>query len=316
MAYSEVPRAGTERLALGLGLFSIGLGLAEFVAPQHVARLIGARDTDSTRATLRTFGAREMASGVAILAQPDRARWLWSRVSGDALDLAWLGSQMRDDDARHERLGMAVAAVAGVTLLDLLTAQRLSGQRSDAAAPAAARDRAVRVEQVVTINRTIDDVYAFWRDFGNFPQFMRHLRQVDVIDSRRSRWRAVAPAGLSVEWEAEIVQDRPNEWIAWRSVAGSDVANSGSVRFSPAPGARGTEVRVQLEYLPPGGRLGRGLAWLFGEEPEQQVREDLRRFKQILETGEIPLSDGPSLWRAAQPAKRASRLRAYAGVNQ
>lgn len=314
MAYSDLSHAETQQLALGLGWFSIALGVAGFAAPSRMAQLIGARDTEETRTAFRAFAAREIASGVTILAQPARAHWLWSRVGGDALDLAWLGSAMRADEARRDRLGIAAAAVAGITVLDILAARRLSDD--DGSRPTSFRERAVRVEQVVTINRTIDEVYAFWRDFGNFPQFMRHLRHVEVLDTRRSRWRATAPAGLSVEWDAEIVQDRPNEWIAWRSIEGSDVTNSGSVRFSPAPGARGTEVRVQLEYLPPGGRFGRGLAWLFGEEPAQQVREDLRRFKQILEVGEVPLSDGPSLWRPAQPARRAAQIYKHAGVSK
>jgi uncharacterized membrane protein len=159
-------------------------------------------------------------------------------------------------------------------------------------------------------------VYGYWRNFSNFPQFMRHLKQVDVVDDRRSRWTAKAPAGMSVQWDAEIFEDREGEWIAWRSLPGSQIENRGSVAFTPAPGARGTEVRVRLEYRPPAGRFGRAVAMLFGEEPEQQVREDLRRFKQLMETGEIPLSDGPSMWRPAQPAKRAAKIRRYAGVHE
>ena len=173
--------------------------------------------------------------------------------------------------------------------------------------------RAVRVEQVATINRNIHDVYQFWRQFENFPRFMRHLESVEQLDGRRSRWRAKGPAGMKVEWEADLLEDREDEWIAWRSLPGSQVENSGSVRFSPAPGARGTEVRVQLQYTPPGGTLGRGLAWLFGEEPDIQVKDDLRRFKQLMETGEIPISEGPALWRAAQPAD-PKKLRSLAGV--
>lgn len=179
--------------------------------------------------------------------------------------------------------------------------------------PRDAADRAVSVEHVVTVNRNIHDVYAFWKDFENFPRFMRHLESVERIDDRRSRWRAKAPIGLKVEWEAEMLEDRADEWIAWRSLPGSRVENSGSVRFSPAPGARGTEVRVQLQYTPPGGAFGRGLAWLFGEEPDIQVKDDLRRFKQLMETGEIPISDGPALWRPARPAD-PRKLRKLAGV--
>jgi uncharacterized membrane protein len=176
------------------------------------------------------------------------------------------------------------------------------------------RSSRVRVERVTTVNKPVHEVYEFWREFQNFPRFMRHLESVEVLGDRRSRWRAKAPAGQTVEWEAEMLEDRQDEWIAWRSLPGSQVENSGSVRFSPAPGARGTEVRVQLQYSPPAGRVGRGIAWLFGEEPEQQIHDDLHRFKQLMETGEIPLSDGPSLWRPAQPARDPEEIRRLAGV--
>jgi uncharacterized membrane protein len=300
------------RLALGLGWFSIGLGVAEVVAPRAMARLSGLRRDTVTDATVRSLGAREIAHGISILAQPDRARWLWSRVAGDAVDLSVLGSAMAKDDADRRRIAAATAAVVGVTVLDILAAQRLS--RSGA--PAESSRGAVRVEQVVTINKPIEEVYRFWRNFENFPRFMRHLESVRVVDQQRSRWRAKGPAGYSVEWDAEMLQDIEDEWIAWRSLPGSDVENHGSVRFRRAPGARGTEVRVQLEYYPPAGALGRGIARLFGEEPDQQIREDLHRFKQLMEAGEISLSDGPGLWRAAQPPSRVEEIKGLAGVRQ
>ena len=203
-------------------------------------------------------------------------------------------------------MAAATAAVVGLTILDILAAQRLSRPRRSAKSRA---HGGVRVEQVVTVNRPIENVYRFWRNFENLPRFMQHLESVRVLDDRRSRWQAKGPAGTSVQWDAELVQEIEHEWIAWRSLPGSDVENHGSVRFKLAPGARGTELRVQLEYYPPAGALGRGVAWLFGEEPDQQIREDLRRFKQLMETGEIPLSKGPSLWRPAQPPARPQELK-------
>ena len=298
----------TEQLSLGLGWFSIGLGLAELLAPRALARAIGM--PDASPAVLRAFGAREIGAGLAILSEPDRPAWLWSRVGGDAVDLSYLASGMNDEND-NTRIGVALAAVMGVTALDVLCASQLQRSRSSRIAPRA--DRAVQIERVTTINRSVHDVYQFWHQFENFPTFMRHLEAVEMLDERRSRWRAKAPAGMTVEWEAEIIEDRTDEWIAWRSVPGSTIENSGSVRFSPAPGARGTEVRVQLQYSPPAGTLGRGIAWLLGEEPDQQIHEDLRRFKQLMETGEIPLSDGPSLWRAAQPGD-PQKIRSLAGV--
>jgi uncharacterized membrane protein len=294
-------------LAIGLGWFSVALGVAELVAPRKMARLVGVPPSDRTDAVLQGFGAREIATGLAILAQPGEAKWLWARVAGDALDLGTLGAAMGGERADRTRGACAAAAVMGATALDVLCAQRLSGSAHD-------RSQHVRVEHVLTINRSIEDVYRYWRDFQNFPNFMRHVESVEVLGNGRTRWRAKAPAGMSVQWEAETLLDRENEWIAWHSVEGSQIENSGSVRFHRAPGARGTEVRVQLEYHPPAGRLGRGVAWLFGEEPEQQVKDDLRRFKQLMETGEIPLSDGPALWRPAQPAADTATVRSLAGM--
>lgn len=217
----------------------------------------------------------------------------------------------RSGASNRDKLALGLG-LAGLGLGAAVWAVR-NRRQGGVAQAAGAADRAVRIEHVVTVNRNIHDVYAFWKDFENFPRFMRHLDRVQRIDERRSRWRANAPAGLKAEWEAEMLEDRADEWIAWRSLPGSRVENSGSVRFSPAPGARGTEVRVQLQYTPPGGAFGRGLAWLFGEEPDIQVKDDLRRFKQLMETGEIPISDGPALWRAAQPTD-PQKLRKLAGV--
>jgi uncharacterized membrane protein len=314
MAGHDRHEGNTEALATGLGWFSIALGLAEVGAPRSVARLIGIRADDSTESVLRAMGAREIATGIAILAQPDRATWLWSRVGGDTLDLSLLGTALNQQGADRGRLAGAIAAVLGVTALDVKAAQGL--QRRDEGAGGATRraTHGVRIEKAITINKPIEQVYDFWRNFENLPRFMRHLESVSVVGERRSRWKARGPAGTSFEWEAETVVDRENEWIAWRSVEGSGVQNTGSVRFSRAPGARGTELRVQLEYIPPAGALGRTVAKLFGEEPEQQIQDDLRRFKQLLETGEIPLSDGPALWRPAQPAADVRKVRSLAGV--
>jgi uncharacterized membrane protein len=306
-----------ERLALGLGWFSIALGVAEVAAPGRVAQLIGIRPTDETDRVLRGYGAREIGVGLAILAQPEEARWLWARVAGDVLDMGTLGAAMAADGTDRNRALAATLAVAGVTALDAVVARRLHGNGidHDVRVPARRpRNHHVRVEKTVTINRPVEAVYRFWRNVENFPRFMRHLTSVQDLGNGRSRWKAKAPAWMTVTWDAEILQERENEWIAWRSVEGSQVENSGSVRFQPAPGARGTEVRVQLEYHPPAGTFGRVIAYLFGEDPEQQVTDDLRRFKQLVETGEIPISEGPALWRAAQPAKNPEKLRKLAGV--
>ena len=150
----------------------------------------------------------------------------------------------------------------------------------------------MQARTAVTIKRPVEEVYAFWRDFTNLPSFMNHLQSVEPTGGGRTHWTASAPAGATVDWEAEITEDRPNQRIAWASLAGSKVENSGSVSFTPAPGGDGTEVRVELSYDPPGGVLGKVVAKLFGEEPQQQISDDLRRLKQVLETGEVVRSEG------------------------
>jgi uncharacterized membrane protein len=160
-------------------------------------------------------------------------------------------------------------------------------------------DRGVKVEKSVTINRSPAELYTFWRNFENLPRFMNHLESVKVTSPERSHWVAKAPAGTSVEWDAEIYNEKENELIAWRSLEGSDVDNAGSVRFEPATGGRGTVVRVSLKYDPPGGIIGAAVARLFGESPAQQIDEDLRRFKQLMETGETATTEGQPSGRSA-----------------
>jgi uncharacterized membrane protein len=150
------------------------------------------------------------------------------------------------------------------------------------AEPHAYFERGIHVEESVTVNRTPWELYDYWKNFENLPRFMAHLKDVKKIDERRSHWVAKAPAGMSAEWDAEIINDEPNALIAWRSLGGATVDNAGSVRFVPA--AEGTEVKVVLDYIPPAGRLGAAVAKLFGEEPGVQVREDLRRFKEVMES--------------------------------
>ncbi|MBA2684176.1 MAG: SRPBCC family protein [Gemmatimonadaceae bacterium] len=150
------------------------------------------------------------------------------------------------------------------------------------------------VVRALTINLPREQVYTFWRNFENFPRFMRHLESVTVLDARRSHWVATAPAGTTVEWDAEITADEPGSLIAWHSIGDADIDNAGSVHFSDAPGDRGTELLVELTYEAPGGALGRGIAKLFGEEPKMQIREDMRRFKALIESGVIPTIIGQS----------------------
>jgi uncharacterized membrane protein len=153
---------------------------------------------------------------------------------------------------------------------------------------------AIKIENSVTVNRPAEELYAFWRDASNLPRFMTHLEACEVIDDMRARWRLKLPAGRSAEFVAEIINDVPNELIAWKSEEGADVANAGSVHFRAAPGGRGTEVRLVFDAEPPGGgAMPKSLAKLLGKAPDHMIREDLRRFKQLMETGDLVTSDGP-----------------------
>ena len=160
----------------------------------------------------------------------------------------------------------------------------------------ATQTQGVRVAESFLVDKPVDELYRFWRDFENLPTIMSHLESVHILDDRRSHWVARAPkiSGGSVEWDAEIVEDRSNERIRWRSLPGADVDNQGAVEFKRAPGDRGTVVRVEMEYAPPAGRIGSWFANLFGENPGSQIREDLRHFKRVMEIGESLTTKGQS----------------------
>lgn len=278
-----------EGLATFLGWFSVGLGAAELLAPRGVARLIGLKPTTSSSAVLRLAGLRELASGVGILSNPKSKEWVGSRIGGDAVDVALLGVALAKSH-KPQRALLAGAAVLGVTALDIRGTEQLARSRK-APTPEIMQERGIPVLKSVTIERPRHEVYAFWRNFTNLPHFMRHLESVEITGDRRSHWVAQGPAGARAEWDAELTEERENDLIAWRSLGGAEVYNAGTVRFRDAPGNRGTVVTVEMHYAPPGGYIGAAILRLFRREPGQEVFEDLRRLKQVLETGDVVLSD-------------------------
>jgi uncharacterized membrane protein len=161
------------------------------------------------------------------------------------------------------------------------------GER-DSTRAALAGERGVHVRESVRLEMPVADVYRFWRRLENLPRFMAHLDRVTETPEGRSHWVAAGPAGLAVEWDAEIINEVDNQVIGWRSLPGSDVVTAGSVNFDTAREGRSTQVSVHLQYAPPAGKAGALVASLFGREPSQTIREDLRHFKQLLEAGEIP----------------------------
>ncbi len=161
----------------------------------------------------------------------------------------------------------------------------------------------IKIEKSVTINQSPEELYRFWRNFENLPRFMSHLQSVTVLDTDLSHWVVKSPAGMNVEWDAQIINEKENELIAWRSLEGATIPNAGSVHFKTAPDGRGTILKVEINYDAPGGTLTAAIAKLFGEEPGQQVQEDLRRLKQILETGEMTTTEGQASGREATQEK-------------
>jgi uncharacterized membrane protein len=295
-AQNHLQPNGAERRARGLGWFSVGLGLAQLVAPRRLSVFTLGGDGRRRERTMRLLGARELACGLGILAQPRKSGWVWMRVAGDLMDLALLGSSLTARRTDQARVMRSLASVVGVTALDALTSIQLSRQSRGHA-------KAARCfTSSITVNRRPDEVYQFWRNLQNLPSFMAHLESVEVRDDRRSRWIAKGPGRTRVQWEAEITEDRPNERLCWCSVEGSQIDNAGTVTFRQAPGGRGTEIVLELEYVPPGGLFGVKLARLLGEEPSQKAASDLRRFKQVMETGEVLNSDA-SIHRGPHPAR-------------
>lgn len=289
----------TSVLVRGLGAASLGLGLTEVLAPHKVAALAGVTDSGRTRSVIQALGLRECGHAAALLCGPDKL--VWTRLAGDALDTALLvAGVVRRGPGRRRRGIMSAVALAGIGGADLYVALRTTGTRNSATGGTprhGSADRQRTLRAAITVRRTPEEAYGFWRDLENLPSFMYHLESVTTDGSGGSHWVAKAPLGQSIEWDAQTIDDQPNKRISWQSSADSAIGHAGSVSFTPADGAgnnQGTEVRVHIAYHMPGGALGKAAATIFGESPEQQVHDDLRRFKQILETGQVMRSTGSS----------------------
>ncbi|HEX6944999.1 MAG TPA: SRPBCC family protein [Casimicrobiaceae bacterium] len=273
-------------LARSLGWLSLGLGVAGLAAPRPVQRAIGVAHAPTALA--RLAGAREIACGLGLLSGRSPPLWLWARFAGDLMDLAMLGVAMGRRGSRRGPLVAAAATVAGIAAVDLYAARRWSARTVP---HEQVEEGVVAVERAITINRPPQACYEAWRRFEEFPTFMRHLESVTAVRPGVWHWVAKAPFGATVEWDAEVTSDQPGQLLAWRSVDESEVEQTGVVRFAPGPQQR-TIVRVEMRYRPPGGRMAVAIAKLFGDEPTQAVMEDLRRFKRLLETGEVPTTEG------------------------
>ena len=295
----------SKLLAQSLGWFSIGLGLAELIAPRRVEKCVGA--PGSYKILTPMLGVREITAGLGILTQDKPKEWLWSRVIGDVMDLALLGAAFKSNKSNTRRLAIATTMVAGVTALDILASRQTSQERVSMR-NGRTKDGSVRMTRTITIQRSARELYSFWRNFENLPKFMPHLKSVRVIDEKKSHWISKGPAGKEIEWDAEITSENLNDHISWQSLPGSEVPNKGNVRFEELPADRGCVVRVAIVYDPPGGMLGSKLAKLLGRSPEQMTGSDLRRFKQLLETGEVATTAGQPAGRPSSQSRRFDKV--------
>ena len=205
----------------------------------------------------------------------------WAALSSGALLLLF-------GLTRRSATGLCAAAASAPLLYRGLTGHwPAAPRRSEDTRVALAGARGLNVREAVRLELPIEEVYRFWRRLENLPRFMSHLDSVIEAGNGRSHWCAIGPGGVRIAWDAEIINEIENKALAWRSLPGSDVVTAGSVNFDRVHGGGSTQVTVNLQYAPPAGRGGAALAWLFGRAPSQTIREDLRRFKQLLEAGEV-----------------------------
>jgi uncharacterized membrane protein len=280
--------------ARNLGLLSLALGAGAVLMPTWLSRVSG---LEPHRRLLPLVGLRELTAGIGLLSSSNPTPWLWSRVAGDAMDLAViLSSLMSRNNSRKMSAAVTAAVVAAIAAID--TRESLRSTRSgNTNQQAAASD--VLVSASVIVSKSPQECYDFWRDATNMTRISPMVESVTVLDQRTSRWLIRSPLGHRIEWDSKVTGETPGERISWRSVDGGGLYHAGVIRFERATGDRGTLVNTSMHFRVPGGAAGIGLAKLLGANPRSEVREDLRRFKQLLEAGEIPTTRG-------QPSGRRS----------
>lgn len=273
-----------------LGWFGIALGTAEILAPYWVARRVGL--SPDTSSTIRWQGLREIISGALILKNPSSPIGMWARVAGDAIDLTLLARASDSHTGQNEKRRRSRLLVSTISALDVACAASLSRLKASHSA------RSTEFRESITIEKPPHELYRFWRSFDQLPVVMNYLESVTVLDDKHSHWVTKPLGDTRFEWDCEIVSDEPDRSISWRSTPDSEICTEGSVRFNPLDHQRGTRVSVEMNFIPtrvpPG--LGRPLSKL---AIYLAVRRDLRRFKQLMETGEIATVKG-------QPAGRSS----------
>lgn len=268
----------SHRLARRLGWFSIGLGAFEILAAESVARYFGTRRDNVVRA----FGAREVINGIGLLVSRSPRPWLWARVAGDVLDAAALSTLWFSGKCPTGRIAGAKAFVGGALALDLWAATR------------GRRDSGAHVVRSATIGRSAEELYEYWRDPAKLALIMGHVADIGPAGPKATRWTLKIP-GRPVSWRSEYADERPGELLRWHAGEGEPVESDGVIRFEPAPGDRGTVVRLNFHIAPRGGRAARAAMRALRPVPEVLAARALRRFKSLVETGELPtLEKNPS----------------------
>ncbi len=288
--WSVQQRSGAATLsglldARSLGWLSLGLGITAALAPRALARLTGLGEATTA---LRLIGCRELASGAGLLTQPTAPRWLWSRIGGDMIDLLFVSSALRRGNPGRTRALRTLGVLAAITAVDLTASLRASREEPRGL-------RGVSFAEALIVNKAPEECYRFWRDTSNLPKFISALESVTAVREGLSRWVFRGPSRRRWEWISQVIADEPGSHIGWRSIESPQMEHAGSVHFRAAAGKRGTLVRVSMHYRPVAGRNAVHAGRLIEAWPRFEVREDLRRFKQLIETGEIATTlDQPS----------------------
>ena len=282
----------TQALARGLGWFSVGIGALEILGGKTLSEALG---IGNRTGLLRAYGFREISVGVGILTAPKTPPpgWLWARFAGDIVDLATLFAALENKEKRVN-VAFALAAVGGVTALDYLCAQQLSQAaqtKANASTPTDRPDLSAVGEGYITINRSAEDLMARWTEPETFAAVMGGFADVKPSGDGVMQWTVHTPLHTDLTWTSRMTQGASDgsQTVRWESLPGGDVPNRGTVQFKGgAPGSRGTEVALRFEFDPPGGVVGDAAAKYLGFVPGVLASGVLRRFKALIETGEIP----------------------------
>jgi uncharacterized membrane protein len=272
-----------------LGWLSIGLAAAAVFAPRSVGRITGLGDRTSL---LRLVGLRELASGLGLLTQENKTPWLAARVAGDVMDLAIALSAAGPDNPLRGRVFATLGVVGVIAAADLSACGRAASGRNSTEA---------YLHGAIVVNKPAQECYEFWRDVKNLPKFMHLVESVQPVDDRHTSWKVRGPGDVKLQWNTELMADEPARRLAWRARQDSGLQHTATVRFQSAKGIRGTLVTVVAQYHAAAGTAVVGVRKLLGSDPESLLREDLRRFKNLIEAGEVPSTRG-------QPSGRRSLL--------